>query len=198
MKHEVQCAFGLWLPKWKPRWWPLLPVQIHEDPSLGAPQVHFHIDDRFLTPRAYAAAAKWASIYKERYDPTPAAMSIWPLMCFVDPVTGEQPEPVNPDLDNTSRLNEVRREWVLATCMKTRRLKRFRDTLPAYPMERRELQAEFEYQAAAPICPHRGMDLTAVEPGPDGVTVCPAHGLRICAGVVMPPSDKTDRPGSIR
>ena len=38
------------------------------------------------------------------------------------------------------------------------------------------------------VCPHKGFDLGPIAPRPDGVIVCPLHGIRIDAqtGVVLP------------
>ena len=150
--------------------WPVL-GPLHTDAEhLKFPFPHYHIDPRFLTKQQWRFAFNYSSmtveltligvpLYSRTGRPFPPIVN-WPLRCL---------RPL-PDHQVGAGL--------------------YVPPKPGWS----SLYSAYQGLRAAKgkcgwICPHRGYALGSVAPGPDGVLICPVHGLRIDAatGAVLPP-----------
>ena len=177
---KIEIGYGLWLRFTKPRWWPLMAGPLHDDRKFfGFEALHRHIDPRYLTDAEYRAGES------KGWHPH----DVWsgPLHQWVDPATRETSDADPADAETALR------KLIETTCIRTSRRKQ-RRPMPMHPCGPggggyprpsgfKALAAHFNPRGTAAdapngICPHRGADLTGLEPMPDGIVICPQHGLR--------------------
>ena len=149
-------------------WVPVLgPVHRDED-VVNFRLRHFHADFRFLPPRA-ADPQTWP----QTEIPTVFAR----VITNVFPLDQEYEIPLS--LDRAARMDIPPKSYFQA------RPFIYRGQYPDYPdrhvpwleeLTRRHLGQR--WQGPARICPHRGAALEGIEPGDDGLVLCPLHGLR--------------------
>ena len=158
-------------PGWygvKSGWLPVMGPEHEDKELLDFPQRHFHIDWRFASQQALAAASfgrdlRWVYGFPlctrtDSMSGAPNPLKLQDLITSVTPVL--------------VRL-KCKREW------------------PEYPKSIRwlpELQKAYADKDAASVCPHRGIPASCYIEEPDGVLRCPGHGLAIDAetGKVLP------------
>lgn len=162
--------------------WPVL-GGLHEDRDhLGFPDLHYHVDPRFLRPsefrrvEAYADNRGWSTAVV--FEGTPLSLNTW----------SSGPKAVRSVVPHQGIV------WARRVCHR-----------PLHgPHRVRELGVKLDPIYAGKvckrgkgglICPHRGYTLGGVEPV-DGVITCPLHGLRIDAasGTVLPTPEPPPTP----
>ena len=162
-------------------WWPILGKPHRDAEILQVPQMHSHVDWRFVPEEQY----RWAV---ERL----CEKIGWALRgSMVD----EPPDYVHQELLGTAIFTEKAEiEVRKTTCL--------REHLPRWlpgpkPVGwRRTLAGAYwkplkRNRDGQLLCPHRGMDLDEVAIGRDGILECPIHGLRwdTATGNPVPPPD---------
>lgn len=193
---EVLHVRGLWTPGGDTaRFWPVM-GSFHTDESLNFEPLHYHVDYRFLTE---SEAEKTRDMAELRYIDGATAIV---TACYHTPLMGrliipEGEDDKNEDLCRWSRnpghyrrQNHMIREWLAGfpkeSYMQTIPRK-YRRPWPGCPgQDKLRQKLYFEYRdarldLATMACPHRGVDLSGIEPDDQGVIHCPGHGLRFCA-----------------
>jgi hypothetical protein len=135
------------------RWdWPVI-GPLHEDAEIiGFPDLHYHIDWRFVSARLYVRMVDWYGFSKYGASHLLAL----PLHQGLRAHQIELPKPV------------------------IKRLMCKRD-FPAYPRISWLNQLEEKYQDCVlktAVCPHRGIALDNLPCNEDGIVTCPGHGLQ--------------------
>ena len=159
--------------------WPVMGPR-HEDPELGFPWRHHHVDLRFLTRRQSAAMTRsYGAVPQHPGDEVPARA----LAAAASPLR---------ELPGRPLPHPVRR---VRTCVADGHDYPLRHSLaaPRFP----ELHASHAGRrcgrdaAGRLVCPHRGFVLDGLAPDAAGRVTCPLHGLvvDVASGVVVPPPE---------
>lgn len=154
-----------WLHRWS-----IWPVNgpLHHDREIGFPQLHFHIDARFLTRQQLA----WLDNYDSGWSRY-TSLNGRPMSEISEDRWRGLKKPFTP-LPRRATLR--RRKCIMAT---------YAWTVPAdltkglglekrYPEPKAVLKAD-----GRELCPHRKIDLSQFPADPDGLKTCPIHGLRV-------------------
>lgn len=172
--YEIKCVHGALYDDIQ--WWPVMGEAHRDKEIIGFPDLHYHIDWRFVSARTYHRHVA-SDFYRSE---SKAAFGV-PLMLMPEKRDGYFRRPRQ--FGDVPGEIETRR----------RRLKCKR-SLPPYPHGAAPWMARLsEHHAAAclkhRVCPHRGYDLSR-EPVVDGVVTCPLHGLRwnVETGACVQPS----------
>lgn len=198
LRYRVTVVYGGWA-NWpfSPKWWPVI-GPMHTDPDLKFKPIHWHVDARFLDKRAFEMSD---------YGPRSGynMMYYQPLQIVFDPVTEEQlmtpmgagkrsgsilsgdrgkPHPKLLTVPEAQSLCSNSVKIAIRLCKREfppppdyKKYQAFADMQARYT-DRKDSVAAVDGR----WCPHRRTDLRTVRPGPDGIVVCPLHGLRVrCA-----------------
>ena len=156
--YLVQCVRGKWSDRLGD--WPVM-GPLHSDAKfLNFPQRHYHLNRFFLTgDDAWYATGRPLG----EFDPSMRPPGY--------PENDPLPEPV------------YRRRMCRSSPVEPF------PTFSALTSTRVDFKAMLRHYAgrqckrgAGWICPHKGLDLGPIAPGPDGHIMCPLHGLRVHAG----------------
>lgn len=199
---SIEVGYGYWTIGRTPRWWPLMPGPLHEDREyFGLSALHRHVHPAYLTESEYRATRGgagwphdvWIAPLCRWADPRTGqeiARLDTDASGKLTPNVPAQPRNRSGDAARTS-WSDDRLTVVQTFCIRRTRRKR-RRPMPPHPFARSpgfEVPAGFTAMVAAysaggetaeapeGICPHRGADLTGLEPDADGTVVCPQHGL---------------------
>ena len=167
----------------KPRWWPVLGPQHEDGEIIGFPFEHFHVDARFMDGRTRrgldAAVARTGA----------------PHRVYSTPISAVSPEGTDwkrqvqcwPASDSISLSDLAAAPEAIDRSLWFRVLRvKFKAHPPSYPVSRIPWLVQLERahvgERLGPTrkCPHRGADLTGIEPDALGVIRCPLHGLGWC------------------
>lgn len=152
--------------------WPVLGPKHNDLGHLNFEPVHYHIDARFLTDRA------WSALDEATFYGAAAEIAGAP---FVE--TDRYGKTCN-SLDVTYRRRRCARPSIGHVMASG-----FAGIHPDFvAMHAAYLGHQCPKGPQGWICPHKGVALGSIQPEPDGTIVCPLHGLRIDAatGLVVP------------
>ena len=164
-----------------PRWLPIL-GPLHEDREIiNFPAHHYHVDFRFLHQR-------------DRESDQLLVHQIHPVYLL----TVTTATPVGAGFDRI-RLHQLPNAQFPAETYLSTRKRRFSGAYPPYPNQQAPWleQLHHAYQDAVLkdnlVCPHRGADLSGLQPDQDNCLTCPLHGLRwsLSTGQLAPAADLT-------
>lgn len=144
------------------RYWPIIGPRHADAEIFNFPREHYHVDGRFLTKRERDFAGDYAGRYGGHWWVTVAGT---PLSYASEPGGNDKPHPPI--------------EWRRRQCL-----------TPIVPHPGGiakgflELRRAFEGRSVPRVdgrltCPHRGADLSTMQPDDQGIITCPLHGLRI-------------------
>jgi hypothetical protein len=165
--YLVQCVRGKWRGMMGD--WPVMGSKHDDARFLNFPQRHYHLNRFFLDDESATAAAATPLGEFQRETPNGAWMRGYP-----------ENNPLPPP--NLRRLRCRRSEVVPFPTDRT-------VEKPAWTSMYSHYAGHQCKRGHGWICPHKGLDLGPIAPGPDGLIMCPLHGLRVDAGtgVVEPP-----------
>lgn len=175
--YDIKCVHGALYDDIQ--WWPVMGEAHRDQEIIGFPDLHYHIDWRFVSARTYHRHVG-SDIYRGE------SKAAFGLILMLLPENRKGYFYRARKFDDAPGEIEARR----------RRLKCKRD-LPPYPhaiapwmerLSRHHATACLRHR----VCPHRGYDLSR-EPVIDGIVTCPLHGLRwnVETGECVQPSPST-------
>ena len=187
--YDVPCVRIMWLPKQrKPRWIPITGPRHEDGEFLYFPYQHWHVDHRFLHKSDREKSASLDSSNPRRRDPATTPRVIYNRVALV-----MQLVPEGQDLTIEQIIHrglDVREFGITPDHTVFRRDPRWyrvmrrkcSERCPSYdhrPTWLRKLEAVYRDHQLGParMCPHKGADLSTIEPDEDGQVVCPFHGL---------------------
>lgn len=153
--------------------WPVIGA-LHEDrDAFNFPDLHYHIDARFLT------AAQERAVTPDRRDMNPVFLVH--AEPFIVRISGTplvyrgQPLPKGrPRLKRLKCRRSTYESMALRANAKARAVIEGKHGQIAEPIRRKDGRL---------LCPHRKLDLSQFVPDVDGIVTCPLHGLRVRCGV---------------
>lgn len=193
-KYRVTCVRASYPHRSPVRWWPIM-GEVHEDGDhLNFPFHHFHVDFRFVAPTDIPrleviefgqkiklddpdiAATLGRPIHIQSIVPYPSKDLPHPLL-IPRPTVCELPD--GPERNwKQDKLRTYYRPYFKWDDI-------FRHGRYEGEVVFRDLSNAFRNtKLVGPngrVCPHRGYDLSEVEPDEQGVIQCPLHALRWCA-----------------
>ena len=161
-----------------PRWYPVIGPPHEDREIIGFPELHYHVDARFLPAGLARRMNRWGSDGDE-------AFSL--VIHRVDPIGVVQ--------ENLGQMLATVMDSDIAPMryMQVKRVKMKRD-FPAHVLHTHdlvttkhgpggwlpELEEAYKDEKLLPgaVCPHRLTDLSTFEPDAEGCVTCPLHGLK--------------------
>ena len=181
-RYSVSCVRACYPYGLRIRWWPIAGTFHEDDDSVGFAHYHYHIDWRFVAPNLRGEIAEMIG---ERGDRMANAV-----------ITASHIRALGQD---NHRSNTDNGPTPVESATPTARWYRRRDRIAyiAQPVPwsvigtrrwHRRMEDAVRHCMMQPAkdgtrtCPHRGTDLTSIEPDENGIIECPAHGLHWSAG----------------
>lgn len=167
--YLVWCVEAKWGYPFRQGVWPVWGPKHEDEKFLSFSWVHYHLNRYFLNEED-ALDARGAPL--SEYDPK-----------YPGQYPGNDPLP-SPVLRRRKCLWSEAKPFPL-----------HRATSPAWDVMYRHFQGTQCKHGNGWICPHKGFDLATIAPGPDGVIVCPLHGVRVDAasGMTLGPRTSAGR-----
>lgn len=146
--------------------WPVL-GPLHSDADFfNFPAAHYHVDARFLTKRQQRVGEKWA----RWHGPATVERAVGAA-----PLADWRQQVIPRGRPSLARRRCVRASYGYAYEDKdqVQRLRQHFGGSPVEPIRRGDGRL---------LCPHRKVDLSSFPPDPDGLVICPLHGLHVRCG----------------
>ena len=176
-KYTVSCVRACYPDGLRIRWWPIAGTFHEDNETVGFPHYHYHIDWRFVAPKLRRDIAHAIGEGEDRMaNAIITASHIRALGQQGHHNSGQNGAiPLEPTTPTRSWYRRLKRAAYIAqpvrwSAIGTRHWhRRMEDAVRGCAMHMAE--------DGSRTCPHRGTDLTSVEPDQNGIIECPAHGL---------------------
>ena len=165
--YLVPAVEYIWLERMD--WWPVAGPLHSDDDFFAFPHRHYHVDPRFFTAAQERAALSNAHFWEGNRS-LEEACGRWPLVRRGEPLPKGRPALIR------RKCRRSERETYAFSDMPGPR------KLNLHFCGRKKAAEPIRLADGRLLCPHRKYDLSQHTPGPDGIVVCPLHGLRVRCG----------------